>query len=107
MKAAGNPVTTLDPRHSFADRRDFAGPVGQRHHADLGWTTAAASEDHKIAVVERARAHPHQDLFRPGPRVLARSQYDAVDAAKAIDVIGFHLRSSSASAALTMGESQR
>jgi hypothetical protein len=90
MKAAGNPVTTLDPRHSFADRRDFAGTVGQRHHAYLGWAATVAFEDHQIAVVERARAHPHQDLFRPGSRVLARSQYDVVNAAKAVDVVGFH-----------------
>jgi hypothetical protein len=93
MKAPGNPVTTLDPRHSFADRRDFAGTVGQRHDANLGRTAAAALEDHQVAVVERARAHPHQDLFRPRTRVLARSQYDAVNTTKAIDVVGFHFPS--------------
>jgi hypothetical protein len=28
MKAAGDPVTNLDPHHSFADRCDLAGAVG-------------------------------------------------------------------------------
>jgi len=34
VKVAGYPVTNLDPHHSFADRRDFAGAVGQRHDAE-------------------------------------------------------------------------
>src|ERR1700738_4035391 len=45
----------------------------------------------QIAVIERARAHSHQDLLRPGPGVLARSQHDPVNAAEAVDAIGFHL----------------
>jgi hypothetical protein len=62
MKATGNSVTDLDPRNPFAHRFDLAGAVGQRHHANLCRTATAAFQDHQIAVVERARAHPHQDL---------------------------------------------
>jgi hypothetical protein len=63
MKAAGNPVANLDPRNSFADCCDLAGAVGQRHYADLCRTATAAFQDHQVPVVERARAHPHQDLL--------------------------------------------
>jgi hypothetical protein len=60
-------------------------------NAELGRTAAATFEDHQIAVVERARAHSHQDLFRPGPGILARSQHDPVNAAEAVDAIARHL----------------
>src|SRR5260370_6144529 len=91
MKATGNPVANFDPSNSFTDRCDLAGAVGQRHYADLRWTATTAFEDHQIAVAERARADPHEGLLRPGPRILARPQYDSVNAAKAFDAIGFHL----------------
>ena len=58
--------------------------------ADLRWTATTAFEDHQIAVVERARADPHEDLLQAGPRILARPQHNAVDAAEAFNVIGFH-----------------
>ena len=35
MKATRNPIANFDPSNSFADRRDLAGAVGQRHYADL------------------------------------------------------------------------
>src|SRR5260370_36945941 len=66
-------------------------PSEKRHDAELCRTTTAAFKDHQIAVVERARAHPHQDLLRSGPRVLARSQDDPVNAAEAVDAVRFHL----------------
>jgi len=91
MKATGNPVANFDPSNSFADRCDLAGAVGQRHYADLRRTATAALEDHQIAVVQRARADPHENLLQPGPRILARPQHDAVNAAEAVDAIGFHL----------------
>src|SRR5271155_310378 len=90
MKAAGNPVTNLDPRNPFAERFDLAGTVGQRHHADLRRTATAAFQNHQIPVVQRACAHPHQDFLPPGPRAFARSELDSVDAAEALDVIGLH-----------------
>src|SRR5271166_5898726 len=90
MKAPGNPVANFDPSNSFADRSDLAGAVRQRHYADLRWTATTTFEDHQIAVVERARADPHEGLLQPGPRILARSQHDAVNAAEALDAIGLH-----------------
>src|SRR6202011_4002135 len=90
MKATGNPIANFDPSNSFADRCDLAGAVRQRHYADLRWTATTAFEDHQIAVVERARADPHEDLLQPRPRILARSPHDTTNAAKAVDVIGFH-----------------
>src|SRR5215472_8850968 len=90
MKATGNPVTNLDPRHPVADRRDLASTVGQRHDADLRRTATAPFEHHQVAIVERAGAHPHQDLSQARPRILARSQCNAANTTKAIDVIGFH-----------------
>ena len=59
--------------------------------AELRRTATAAFEDHQIAVVKRGRAHPHQDLPKPGAWVLVRSQHDAVNTAEAVDAIGFHL----------------
>jgi hypothetical protein len=91
MKATSNPIANFDPSNSFADRCDLAGVVAQRHYADLRWTTTTTFEDHQIAVVERARADPHEDLLQPGPRILARPQHDSVNAAEAVDAIGFHL----------------
>src|ERR1700746_1844353 len=90
MKETGNPIANSDPRHSFADRCDLAGAVGQRHYADLRRSATTAFEDHQIAVVERARVDPHEDLLQPGPRILARSPHDTTNGAKAVDVIGFH-----------------
>src|SRR5215469_3399600 len=90
MEAAGNSIADLDPRDTRADRCDLAGAIGKRYHAELGRTTTAALQDHQIAVIERARAYLQQDLLRPGLRILARSQHDAVNAAKAVDAVGFH-----------------
>src|SRR5271170_3559327 len=91
MKCADDPVADLDPRHPVADGRDLAGAVGEWHDAGLRRTAAAAFEHHQIAVIEGTRPHPHQDLFRPRSRVLAHTRHDPVNAAKAADVIRFHL----------------
>src|SRR6202035_2969847 len=72
MKATGNPVANFDPSNSFAYLCDLAGAVRQRHYADLRRTATTALEDHQIAIVERARADPHEDLLGPRPRILAR-----------------------------------
>jgi hypothetical protein len=90
MKATGNPIANFDPSNSFADCYDLADAVGQRHYADLRRSATTAFEDHQIAVVERTRTAPHEDLLQPGPRILARSPHDTTNAAKAVDVIGFH-----------------
>src|ERR1700746_3973625 len=90
MKATGNPVANFDPSSSFADCCDLASAVGQRHDANFRWATATAREDHQIAIVQRTRADPHEDLLRPGPRILTRSPHDTTNAAEAVDVIGFH-----------------
>src|SRR5207253_10745762 len=66
MKAPDNPVANFDPSNSFADRRDLAGAVGQRHYANLCWTATTPFEDHQIAVVKRARADPHSMLDAMG-----------------------------------------
>jgi hypothetical protein len=57
----------------------------------LANSRSIAFEDLQIAVIERARAHSHHDLLRPGPGVLARSPHDPVNAAEAVDPISFHL----------------
>jgi hypothetical protein len=54
-------------------------------------SAAVVPEDDQVTVIEEIRAHPQQDLAKPWPRVIARSQYDAVDAFEAVDAIGFHL----------------
>jgi hypothetical protein len=41
---------------------------------------------HQVAVFERARAHLHQNVVWARLRIRTRSQYDTVDAAKAINV---------------------
>jgi hypothetical protein len=43
MKATGNPIANSDPRHSFADRCDLAGAVGQRHCAE-----SSLDRDHRL-----------------------------------------------------------
>src|SRR5260370_39839310 len=91
MEGADDPVTELDPRHPVANGSALARAVGQRHHAELCRTATAAFEDHQIAVVKRAGAHSHQDLLRPGSGIFARSQHDPVNAAEAVDAVGFHL----------------
>jgi hypothetical protein len=91
MEGADDPVAKLDPRNAIAKGSDLSGAVGQRHHAELRRTATAAFLDHQIAIVKRARAHSHQDLLQPGPRVLARSQDDTVNAAEVVDAVGFHL----------------
>jgi hypothetical protein len=90
MKATGNPIANFDPRHSFTGRCDLSGAVGQWNDADLRWTATAGFEDHQIAVVERARADPHEELLQPEPRILARPLHDAVNAAEVVDAIGLH-----------------
>jgi len=90
MEAPGDPVADPDPCYSVADRSDLARAVRKRHDAELFRTTITAFEGHQIAVIERGRAHPHQDLPQPGPRVLARSQRDPPNAAEAVDAVGFH-----------------
>src|SRR5258708_33921525 len=90
MEATGNSIAYLAPRHPVADGCNLARSVGERHDAELRRTATAAFEDHQIPVVERARAHSHQDLLRPEPGVLARSQHDPVNAAEAVDAVGFH-----------------
>src|SRR6266853_3280043 len=91
MEGADDPIAQLDPRHPVANGSDLAGAVGKRHDTELCRTATAAFEDHQIAVVKRARAHSHQDFLWSGPGVLARSQDDSVNAAEAVDAIGFHL----------------
>src|SRR5262249_43601026 len=95
MEAASNSIADLDPGDARPDRRDLTGAIGQRYHAELGRTSAAASEDHQIAVVERGRAYLHQDLLWPGLRILARSQHDPINAAKAVDAVCFQFSISS------------
>src|SRR5258708_7237935 len=90
MEGADDPVAGLDPRYPVANGSDLARAVGKRHDAELCRTATAAFEDHQIAVVKRAGAHPHQDLLRPGTGILARSQDDSVDAAEAVDALSFH-----------------
>jgi hypothetical protein len=60
------------PGRRFRQRSPHRGHQSVR--TELGWTATAAFEDHQIAVIERARAHPHQNLPQSGPRVLARAQ---------------------------------
>src|SRR5438132_2436553 len=74
MEATSNSIADLDPRYPIADGCNLTRTVGKRYHAELSRTATAALEDHQVAVVERARAHSHQDLLRPGLRVIARSQ---------------------------------
>src|SRR5215471_2447834 len=69
MKAAGNPVTDLDPRHPLADGFNIAGTIRKRYHAKLGRTATATFEDHQVAVIERTCPDPHQDLLWPRPGV--------------------------------------
>jgi len=69
MKAAGNPVTDLDPRHPLADGFNIAGTIRKRDHAKLGRTATATFEDHQVAVIERTCPDPHQDFLRPRPGV--------------------------------------
>jgi hypothetical protein len=90
VEGADDPVAKLDPRHPVANGSDLAGTVGKRHDAELCRTATAPFEDHQIAIVERARAHSHQDFLRHWPGILARSQHDPVNAAEAVDAIGFH-----------------
>jgi hypothetical protein len=63
-------------------------------------TATAAFEDHQIAVVKRAGAHSHQDLLRPGPGILARSQDDPQTLVEARDHIVLAQRTSSKSSGL-------
>jgi len=91
VEATGNSVANLDPCDPLADGSDLARAVRKRHDAELCLTATAAFEDHQVAVIERACAHSHQDLLRPGPEILARSQDDAANAAEAVDAMGFHL----------------
>src|SRR5262245_27716299 len=46
----------------------LASAVRKRHDAEPCRTTAAAFEDYQIAIIERTRADPHEDLSQPGPR---------------------------------------
>ena len=69
MKAAGNPVTDLDPRHPPADGFNIAGAIRKRYHAKLGRTATVTFEDHQVAVIERTCPDPYQDLLRPRPGV--------------------------------------
>src|ERR1700730_9743115 len=91
MEATGNSVADFDPRHPLANGGDLTRAVGKRHDGELCRTSTATLEDHQIPIVERARAHSHQDLLRTGPGVLTRSQHDPVNAAEAVDAVGFHL----------------
>jgi hypothetical protein len=91
MEGADDPVAKLDPRHPVANGSDLAGAVGKRHDAQFCRTATTGLEDHQIAIIKRARAHSHQDLLRPGQRVLARSQDNSVNAAEGVDAVGFCL----------------
>jgi len=71
VETARDPVADFDPCYAVADRSDFAGAIGERYHAELGRAAATALQDHQVAVVERARAHPHQHLPQPGSWVIA------------------------------------
>jgi hypothetical protein len=87
MKGADDPVAWLGTSYSVTYGSDLARAVGKRHDADLCRTATTAFDDHQIAVVKRARAHPHQDLLRSGPGVLARSQDDPQTLVEARDHI--------------------
>src|SRR5215471_12218949 len=91
MKAAGNPVTDLDPRHLLADGLDIASAIRKWYYAGLGRTATATFEDHQVAVIERTCPDPHQDFVRPRSRVFGCSPHDPANAAQAVYVIGFHL----------------
>src|SRR5262249_62171900 len=69
MKAAGNPVTDLDPRHALADGFNIAGAIRKRYHPKLGRTATVPFEDHQIAVIERTCPDPHQDPLWPRPGI--------------------------------------
>ena len=80
-------VAQLNPRYTVAYCSNLAGTIGKWHDAELCRTATVAFEDHQIAVVKRASAHPHQDLLRPGPGILARSQHDPQTSVEARDHI--------------------
>jgi hypothetical protein len=52
MKAAGNPVTDLDPRYPLADGFNIAGTIRKRYHAKLRRTATTTPDDHQVAVIE-------------------------------------------------------
>src|SRR5690349_5516104 len=87
-QAARNLVTNLHPSNPLADSCDLAGVIQQRYDEDLRRIAAAAFEDHQISVIERVRARLRISS-RPSCGVLTRSQHDAVNAARAVDMIGF------------------
>src|SRR6516162_1460997 len=91
MEAAGYSVAHVDPRDALADGSDLARTVGKRYHAYFRGTATAAIEDHQVTVIERAGAHSHQDVLRPGSRVWARSKHNAINSAETVDTVGFHL----------------
>src|ERR1700730_19353404 len=91
MEATGNSVANLDPRYTVADDCNLTRAIGERHDAELCRIATAAFEDHQVAVIKRARAHSHQDLLRSRSGVLARPKRDPVNAAEAVDAVGFHL----------------
>jgi hypothetical protein len=89
-----NPIADLDPVPRSPTAATFAGAIAQRHDTGLCRAAATAFEHHQIAVIERTCPHPHQDLSRSWPRILAHAQHDPVDAAEAVDVVRFILSSS-------------
>jgi hypothetical protein len=81
---------------------DVAGTIIQRKEAELCRPPIAALQDHQVSVIEPARAHAHQDLFRCLPKIFARSQDDPIDAAEAVDMVRFHAPSTATAAGVSV-----
>jgi hypothetical protein len=82
LSGGGSRIRTISPRVTRARFHtasfplcgflfDFPSAVGKRHDTGLGRTATAAFEDHQIAVIQRTRAHSHQDFSKAGARVIA------------------------------------
>jgi len=61
-EGAADPVADLEPRDAGSDCDDLAGAVGQRNDVRLCAAAIGALRDHQVAIVERRRADPDQDL---------------------------------------------
>ena len=89
-EAARHPVAGREARHARADRRDVAGPVGIRR-ARIGQVARRRRFDgEQVAVVDRRRAHAHQDLPRPRFGRGAVGEGEGVDAPVGDDFPGAH-----------------
>src|SRR3984893_8902290 len=90
MEAADNFIADRETADAVSNGGYFAGAVAERHNPELRRSPAAALQHHQITVVERSRVHPQENFAGSGPRIVARAQHHAVNAAKAIDAISFH-----------------